>query len=134
MPWSRSTSATPAISASVLRRLQPHQHAEQRQVRHDAGEELGVLDLPGHHRLRHAGLLQQADALPELAERDPVQAAPGGRAAAVVQIGKGLFLERDDRHVVPGAAGGVEHQEREPAVAGDQTETHGMTRRPMARG
>ena len=73
MPWSRSTSATPAMSASVFLRLEPHQHAEQRQVGHDVGEQLGVLHLAGHHRLRDAGVLQQADALAELAERDPVE-------------------------------------------------------------
>ena len=33
MPWSRSTSATAEISASVFRALQPREHREQRQVR-----------------------------------------------------------------------------------------------------
>ena len=39
--------------------LEPHQHAEQRHVGHDVGEELRVLDLPGHHGLRDAGSLEQ---------------------------------------------------------------------------
>ena len=47
-------------------------------------------------------------------------AAAGGRAASVVEIGKGFFLEGDDGDVVAGAARGVEDEEGKAAVAGDQ--------------
>ncbi len=35
--------------------LEAGEHGQQRQVRHDAGEDLDVLDLAGHHRAGHAG-------------------------------------------------------------------------------
>jgi hypothetical protein len=38
-----------------------------------------------------------------------------------VEIGAGLFLDRDHRHVVPKGVRGVEDQEREGAVAGNET-------------
>ena len=62
-----------------------------------------------------------ADAGAELAERDPVDGGAVARGR-VVQLGKRLFLRRDDRDVVPLRARGVEHEEREPAVAGDEPE------------
>ena len=107
--------------ASVFRALSRISTPSERQVGHDVGEQLGVLDLPGHHRLRHAGVLQQADQLAELPERDPVQRGRGRPRRDVGEIGKGFFLEGDDGHVVAGAARGVEDEEREAAVAGDQT-------------
>ena len=52
MPWSRSTSATAEMIASVFRALSRISTPSARQVGHDVGEQLGVLDLSGHHRLR----------------------------------------------------------------------------------
>ena len=49
----------------------------------------------------------------------------GGSGGQVGQAGKRFFLDRDEGHVVSGAARGVEDEEGETAVAGDQTETHG---------
>ena len=71
----------------------------------------------------HAGLLQDLDARAELAERDPVDVAlrSGGR---LVQFGEGLFLGGDDRDVVPLGPGGLEDEERETAVTGDQAKFH----------
>ena len=51
-------------------------------------------------------------------------AAFGSRAAASAEFRKRLFLDRDDRHLVALGAGGIEHEKRKPAVAGDQTELH----------
>ena len=53
-----------------------------------------------------------------------VQAAAGGRAAAIGQIGKRLFLDGDDRDVVAGRARRIEDEKGKPAVAGDQAEPH----------
>ena len=79
--------------------LEPGQDRQQRQVGHDAREDLDVLDLPGHDRLGDAGGLQDLDALAEVAERDPVEVGPrlpGGP----FELGKGLFLDGDDGDVV----------------------------------
>ena len=48
----------------------------------------------------------------------------GGAVArgGVVQLGERLFLGGDDRDVVPLRARRVEHEERKPAVAGDQAQ------------
>ena len=97
-------------------------HRQQRQVRHDVREDLGVLDLTGHHRLGDARRLQHRDALAQLPERDPVQRRPGWRAAAP--------RGRDASSLIattvtswPERARGVEHEERKPAVAGDQPDS-----------
>ena len=121
MPLSRSTSATPAMIASVFCALSRISTPSERQVGHDVGEQLGVLDLPGHHRLGDAGVLQQADALARAGRARPSAAPPpAARAADVGELGKRLFLEGDDGDVVAGAARRVEDEEGKPAVAGDQ--------------
>ena len=61
-------------------RLEPGEHRQQRQIGHDAGEDLDVLDLPGHHRLGDAGRLENLDALAQVAERDPVKVGARRRA------------------------------------------------------
>jgi hypothetical protein len=38
-----------------------------------------------------------------------------------LELGKRLFLDRDDGDGVPGASRGVEHQEGKSSVAGDET-------------
>ena len=80
------------------------EHRQQRQVRDDAGEDLDVLDLAGHHRLRHAGRLEDLDALAQLAERDPVEVG-AGVARRAFELGKRLLLDGDDGDVVAEAAG-----------------------------
>ncbi len=66
---------------------------KQRRVRNDVGEDFGVLHLPRHHGMGHAGLLQHLDAGAELPERDPVDVALLA-AGGLVQLGEGFFLER----------------------------------------
>ena len=80
-----------------------------------------MLDLARHDCLRHAGRLQQADALPELADRNPMEGGRRRSGRDVGEVGKRFFLQRDDGDVVAGAARGVEHQKREPTVASYQT-------------
>ena len=104
--------------------LEPHQHAEERQVGHDVGEELRVLHLPRHHRLSDAGLLEHADALAELAERHPVQRRRRRPRGGVRELGEGLLLDGDDGDVVPSRARRIEDEKGKPAVAGDQAEPH----------
>jgi hypothetical protein len=97
-----------------------HQYGQKGSVRPDpAGKDLGVFHLAGHDRLGDAGILEQADALAQLAQRDPVD----GRARLrrrVVQIAERLFLRGDDGYVVAHRPGGVENQKRESPVAGDE--------------
>ena len=45
----------------------------------------------------------------------------------VVELGKRLFLDRDDRHVVAESSCGLEDAKREAAVAGYETEMHNWT-------
>jgi hypothetical protein len=100
---------------------QPHEHLQQRPVGSDAGEDLRVLDLARHHGLAAARRLQQRDALAELPERDPVQCrAPvtGER----FEVGARLFLHGHHRDGPAQRPRGVEHQQREAAVAGDESE------------
>ena len=133
MPCSRITSATAAMSASVFVDRERASARQQRQVGHDAGEDLRVLDLPGHHgvgrRRRPAG---SARHVPELAERDPVDGGAAAPRAAASRSGDGLFLDGDDVTSWPSAARGVEHEEREAAVAGDQAELHASSRESPA--
>ena len=97
------------------------EHGQQCQVGDDAREDLRVLDLPCHHRLRHAGAAQHRNALPQLPQREPVKvgAVAAGR---VFELAKRLFLDGDDRHLVPHRTRRVEHEKRESAVAGDESD------------
>ncbi len=104
--------------------FEPHQHRHQRLIRNDLGEELGVLDLPRHDGFADAGLLQQRDAGPELAERDPMQRGRGRLRRVHRQFGKGFFGERDHGDVVTRAARGVEDEKRKAPVPRDQAEAH----------
>ena len=106
-------------------RAEAHHHREQQAVGQDAREDLDVLDLAGHHRVRGAGRAA-ASRCSGSAGRATARrsSARGSRAAAAVQVGRRFFLDGDDRHLVPEAAGRVEHEEREGAVAGDQADAH----------
>ena len=93
---------------------------EQRDVGNDpSGENLRVLHLAGHDGVRRAGLLEELDAGAELAERDPVDL--GLRVGCrLVQLRKCFLVRRDDRHVVSLSPRGVEDEEGESAVPGDE--------------
>ena len=95
MPFSCITSATAAMSESVFFEVSLRMHREQRQVGHEVGEDLHVLDLAGHHRLGDRRRLEHRDHLAQLAERDPVQ-----RRAARLGGGDegrlGFVLDGDD--------------------------------------
>ena len=123
MPLSRKTLATAPIRPSVLFDVSFFNTEMNVRSGNHAAEDLRVLDLTGHHRGRDAGLLQETDAGTELAEGDPVNRRPVPRGRGV-QLGEGLFLDRDDRDVVPERASRVEHEEREPSVAGKEAEFH----------
>lgn len=83
-----------------------------------------MLHLPGHDRLRHAGRLERLDALGELTERQPGEGRAGLARRGVGKVRPGLLLHRNNRDVVAQLPGGVEHEQREPAVAGDEAKTH----------
>ena len=122
MPFSRNTSATPEIIASVffdLRRISTPSAVRSGTM---SAEELGVLDLPGHHRLGDAGVLEQVHPGAQAVRARRGGGRRRGPRGRGLEVGKGFFLERDDRDVVAGAARGIEDEKREPAVAGDQTE------------
>jgi hypothetical protein len=119
------TSATAAMIASVLRGLQARQHRQRGHVRDDAAEDLGVFDLSRHHRTVGAGQPKDLQPAAQLTERDPVyrggRQARGGR---LLEVGRGLFLDGDNRHLVAHRASGVEHEKGKPAVAGNQSQLH----------
>ena len=126
MPLSRSASAMPPIRPSVFFAFSRISTPQQRQRRrsHD-GEQLGVLDLPRHHRLRDAGVLEQLEQRAELPERNPVEGGRGRTRGQVGQIGERFVLERDDGDVVAGAARRVEDEEGKAAVPAMRPRAHG---------
>ena len=63
--------------------------------------------------------------LGEFAEREPVDADAGVGGGAGVDLGVGLFLDGGDDDGEAVGARGVEQQEREAAVAGDEAEDSG---------
>ena len=103
---------------------QAQEDGQQQAVGHDAGEDLDVLDLPGHHRVGDAGRPEGLDALPQLAEREPVDRGPRLAGGGVLEFRERLLPHGDDGHLVAEPAGGVEHEQREPAVARDEAEVH----------
>ena len=131
MPSPRITSATAEISASVLRAFS--RVSTESSVKSGTMPEkiFDVLDLPGHHRLGHAGGFQNLDALAQLAERYPVKV--GVRISrGRLEIGKGFFLDRHDGHVVPEAASPLQRQKGKPAVAGNEADSaHAVRRRQL---
>ena len=110
-------------------RLEPRQHRQQRQVGNDAGEDLDVLDLPGHDGPRHAGRLQDLDALAELAERDPVQVGAGASRAACSSSGNASSLTATTVTSWPRLAGALQREKRKPAVAGDEADACSLSGR-----
>ncbi len=112
------TSATARDQRVGVPRLEAGEDSEQGHVRDDSRKDLRVLDLPGHHGLRHAVVLENLDTLAEVAERDRVVARVRitGR---LLQFRKRFFLDGDDGDVVAEAARPLEREKRKPAVAGD---------------
>ena len=88
----------------------------------NGGEDLRVLDLAGHHGAGDAFGLKGFDEAGEFAKRHPVDADCGIGGGAGVDLGVGLFLDGGDYDGEAMSAGGVEQQEREAAVAGDEAE------------
>ena len=60
--------------------------------------------------------------LRELAEGEPVDVDVGVGGGAGVDLGVGLFFDGGDDYGETVSAGGVEEEEREAAVAGDESE------------
>src|ERR1035437_7094878 len=89
---------------------------EQTPVGGDGGKDFGVLHLAAHHDLGDAVLLADVDHLAELAEGDPVAARRQG-----FHLLGGFFLDGDDGDVIPELPGAFEGEQREAAVAGDQS-------------
>src|SRR5262249_57761885 len=71
----------------------------------------------------HARFFEQADALAEVSDGDPVEirAVPFG---GVGELGECLFLRGNDRDVVALRPRGFQHEEREAAVSCDQPQLH----------
>src|ERR1035437_4326322 len=82
----------------------------------DGGEDFGMLHLAAHHDLGDAILLADLDHLAELAEGDPVAA----RGERLHFLGS-FFLDGDDRDREPKLACAFQREQREAAVAGDQS-------------
>ena len=88
----------------------------------DAGEDLLVLDLAGHDGAGDAFGLEGFDEAGEFAEGEPVDVDVGVGGGAGVDLGVGLFLDGGDDDGEAVGACGVEQQEGEAAVAGDEAE------------
>ena len=101
-------------------RAQVEQKLGEPPVGTDGGEDLRVLDLAGHHGAGDALGLEGFDETGELAERHPVDADGGVGGGAGVHLGIGLFLDGGDDDGEAMGARGIEQQEREAPVAGDE--------------
>jgi hypothetical protein len=86
----------------------------------DAGEDLLVFDLAGHGGAGDALGLEGFDEAGEFAEREPVDVDVGVGGGAGVDLGVGLFVDGCDDDGEAVGACGVEEEEGEAAVAGDQ--------------
>ena len=125
MPSSARTLATAPSSMSVLRVRRLSRSLARRQSGRMRGEDLGVLDLTGHDGAGDAFCLEGFDEAGELAERHPVDADGGVGGGAGVDLGVGLLLDGGDDDGEAVGARGIEQQEREASVAGDEAEDAG---------
>ena len=87
-------------------------------------EDLGVLDLAGHDRVRHAGLLQHVMHVPSWPSEiqwiaAPCRARPRRRARETSLPSTAMIVTS-----CPWRTRGVEDEKRETAVAGDEPELH----------
>ena len=104
-----------------IARAQRQQQLGQPPIRLDAAENLLVLHLPGHDGAGDAGALKSFDQPRQLAQRHPVN----GGSAMALDLRRGFFLYGGDDDLVSLSARGIEHQQREAAVAGDKAEFAG---------
>ena len=81
-----------------------------------------MLDLAGHDGAGDAFGLEGFDELGEFAEGEPVDVDVGVGGGAGVDLGVGLFLDGGDDDGESVGACGVEEEEGEAAVAGDEAE------------
>jgi len=88
----------------------------------DGGEYLPVPDLAGHGGAGDAFGFEGVDEAGELAEGEPVEVDVGIAGGALVDLGVGLFLDGGDDDGEAVGARGVEEEEGEAAVAGDEAE------------
>ena len=102
-------------------RPEPCEHRQQDAIRHDAGEDLHVLHLAGHHGLRDPGRFENLDARAELTERNPVKVGPR-LSRRCLEIDECLFLDRHNCDVVAEAASPLQHEKRKSAVPGNETD------------
>src|SRR5579864_5057554 len=77
-----------------------------------------MLHLPSHNGAFHASLLEGLNQLRQFAQRKPVHGARTVR----FNLRKCLFLDRSHDDVIALPPRRIEHEEREFAVTGDQTE------------
>ena len=119
MPSSARTLADCADQRIGIARRQREQKLRQPPVGLDAAEYLLVLDLPGHDGAGDARALERLDQLGQLAQRQPMNR--GG--SVLLDLGRGLFLDGGDNNFQALGTSGLEHQQRELAVAGDQAES-----------
>ena len=86
----------------------------------NAGEDLLVLDLAGHDGAGDAFGVEGFDEAGEFAEGEPVDVDVGVGGGAGVDVGVGLFVDGGDDYGEVVGARGVEEEEGEAAVAGDE--------------
>ncbi len=112
-----------------IARGQGKQQLGQPPVGLDGAEDLLVLHLPGHNGLGDAGGPEGLDEPGQLSQREPVH----GSGTVLLDLGDGLLLDGGYHDLVAGSAGGLQYQQRELAIAGDETEFgHGMRQFPCA--
>ncbi|KXJ98285.1 MAG: hypothetical protein UZ17_ACD001002814 [Acidobacteria bacterium OLB17] len=94
-------------------------HLHHSHVRDRSREYLNVLDLSGHYHFRYAAALEVRDHLAELADADPFEGAREVRKCRI-----GLFFYCDNRKLDTALSGAFDDEEREPAVAGNESVIH----------
>ena len=81
-----------------------------------------MLDLAGHDGAGDSGCFECVDEPREFAEREPVDADGGIGGGAGVDLRIGLFTDGGDDDCEALGARSIQQQEREPSVAGDESE------------
>ena len=122
MPSSARTLATAPSSMSVLRVRRLRSSLARRQSGRMLENIWVCLTWPAMTARVTPAALEGVDEAGELAEREPVDADGGVGGGAGIDLGIGLLLDGgdDDRKAV--GARGIEQQEREASVAGDESE------------
>jgi hypothetical protein len=76
-----------------------------------------MLDLSRHDRALHALAFERRDEFREFSERKPMNPGTAG-----FDFGEGLFPDGSDDHIVTLRPGSVEHEQRKPAIPGNEAE------------